>query len=53
MGRVETREFYINATEYASILTTVCRILFTLTRETLSSILGVPNKGWGHYGKRD
>ena len=54
MGRVETREFYINATGTASSITsTVCGISFTLTAETLSSILRIPNRGWGHYVKKD
>ena len=43
MGRVETREFYINATGTASSITsTVCGIYFTLTAEILSSILRIP-----------
>lgn len=54
LGRVETREFYINATGTASSITsTVCGISFTLTAETLSTILRIPNRGWGHYVKKD
>ena len=54
MGRVETREFYINGTGTASSITnTVCGISFTLTAETLSSIHRIPNRGWGHYVKKD
>ncbi|KAH0759770.1 hypothetical protein KY290_023263 [Solanum tuberosum] len=53
MGREETREFYLNATGSAtSISSTVCGVSFTLNAEILSSILGVPNNGWGHYVKR-
>ena len=53
MVRVETREFYINATAASSITSTVCGVSFTLTAETLSSILRIPNRGWGHYVKKD
>ncbi|KAH0751777.1 hypothetical protein KY285_004925 [Solanum tuberosum] len=54
MGREETREFYLNATGSAkSISSTVCGVSFTLNAEILSSILGVPNNGWGHYVKRN
>ncbi|KAH0671815.1 hypothetical protein KY290_023999 [Solanum tuberosum] len=54
MGREETREFYLIATGSAtSISSTVCGVSFTLNAEILSSILGVPNSGWGHYVKRN
>ncbi|KAH0779492.1 hypothetical protein KY290_005919 [Solanum tuberosum] len=54
MGREETREFYLNATgSDTSISSTVCGVSFTLNAEILSSILGVPNNGWGHYVKRN
>ncbi|KAH0752264.1 hypothetical protein KY285_005412 [Solanum tuberosum] len=54
MGREETREFYLNATgSDTSISSTVCGVSFTLNAEILSSILGVPNNGWGHYVKVD
>ncbi|KAG5614590.1 hypothetical protein H5410_014414 [Solanum commersonii] len=54
MDMEETREFYINATGFASSITsTVCGVSFTLNVEILSSILGVPNRAWGHYVKRD
>ena len=39
MGRVETREFHINATgTVSSITSTVCGVSFTLTAKILSSI---------------
>ncbi|KAH0748894.1 hypothetical protein KY290_028126 [Solanum tuberosum] len=54
MGREETREFYLNATgSDTSISSTVCGVSFTLNAKILSSILGVPNSGWGHYVKRN
>ncbi|KAH0784238.1 hypothetical protein KY290_003836 [Solanum tuberosum] len=54
MGREDIREFYINATgSAASISSTVCCVSFTLNAEILSSILGVPNREWCHYVKRD
>ncbi|KAH0720796.1 hypothetical protein KY290_005780 [Solanum tuberosum] len=54
MGREETKEFYLNATESAtSISSTVCGVSFILNAEILSSILGVPNSGWSHYAKRN
>ncbi|KAH0723184.1 hypothetical protein KY285_005772 [Solanum tuberosum] len=54
MGREETREFYLNATgSDTSISSIVCGVSFTLNAEILSSILGVPNNGWGHYIKRN
>lgn len=51
MGRKETREFYINAIGEAT--STVSGVSFTLTAENLSSILGVPKKGWDHHVKID
>ncbi|KAH0668578.1 hypothetical protein KY289_023071 [Solanum tuberosum] len=54
MGREKTREFYLIATGSAtSISSTVCGVSFTLNAEILSSILGVPNSGWGHFVKRN
>ncbi|KAH0658497.1 hypothetical protein KY289_027245 [Solanum tuberosum] len=54
MGREETNEFYLNVTRSAtSISSIVCGVSFTLNAEILSSILGVPNNGWGHYVKQN
>ncbi|KAH0776466.1 hypothetical protein KY290_007877 [Solanum tuberosum] len=54
MGRIETREFYINAVGSASSVSSkVGGMSFTLTAEKLSRILCVPNIGWCHYVKRN
>ncbi|KAH0728144.1 hypothetical protein KY284_004009 [Solanum tuberosum] len=54
MGREDTREFYINAIGSVALISiTVCCVSFTVNAEILSSILGVPNRGWCHYVKRD
>ncbi|KAH0669785.1 hypothetical protein KY285_023938 [Solanum tuberosum] len=54
IGREETRKFNLNAKgSDSSISSTVCGVSFTLNAEILSSILGVPNSGWGYYVKRD
>ena len=53
-GRVETRQFYINANIPPVIISSVIRRKhITLTPDSIATILVIPNYGCCHYVKRN